>query len=152
MTRELTEEQYARRIDRLYDLVFRQRMVDLLQEWKHALTVNDYTVSGPHDMTGDEYCWYLAVEGNGLGEPVDVSLEFSESASYGDGTEGAAFGIEIVAHSGRIIGGMQPFNYTDECWVPVNRPRELSDRLAMIEQADVGDGIALIDDFRSVSA
>lgn len=146
--RELTEEQYARRIDRLYELVFKQRMIDLLENWKRVLREEGYTVHGPYDLSDSEYNWYITVEGKGLPELVDVTIEMPESVDYEGNTSGAAFGIDIVAEGGRIIGGYTPHNFTEKLWVPVNAPRELSERLALVEQADIQGGVDLLDEYR----
>lgn len=150
--RELTQEQYSRRIDHLYEVVFKERMVHLLETWARVLVEEGYTVSGPHDLTDSEYRWYIWVDGRELPEAIDVSIEMSESLEYEGSTDGASFGLNIVAYGGRIIGVLTPYNYTPECWVPVNQPRALSDRLALIEGADIQDGVSLIDEYRRVAA
>jgi hypothetical protein len=44
-----------------------------------------------------------------------------------------------VEESGRIIGGLTPFNYTDRCWVSRNDQQAVEERFRILEEADEDD-------------
>ena len=132
-TAELTEKQYANRVDRIYERVLRQRIIDLLGGIRDDFTGNGYTADGPHDLSDDEYRWYIVVSGNGLSEDIDISVEVSESLNYEGTTDGINVGMSLTTYEGRIVGELQPYNFTPEVWT--NDLHEISERMAILEGA-----------------
>jgi len=145
----MTPEIYTSRVDRIYDRVLRERMVEYLTKLARVFTDAGYTVSGPHDLSCDDYEWYIAIEGNGLPEQVDASIEINESMQYEGSTDGLNVSLDIVAWGGRILGGLSPFNYTPQVWVPLTDLHGIVARMAMIEDADMTSAVALVDEYAS---
>ena len=132
-TAELTEKQYANHVDRIYERVLRQRIIDLLGGIRDDFTDNGYTADGPHDLSDDEYRWYIVVSGNGLTEDIDITVEVSESLGYAGTTDGINVGMSLTTYEGRIVGELQPYNFTPEVWT--NDLHEISERMAILEGA-----------------
>ena len=121
-------------------------MVACLKSLKESLEDEGYKVSGPHDLSRDEYRWYLNVDINGDDEQsVDISLEIAESLEYGDGADGINLSMDIVAYSGRILGGIAPYNYSDECWVALDDSEEIDTRMRIMEGVSAGEIIELLE-------
>lgn len=147
----LTPEQYEARLDQLYERVLKTRIIETLESLTHDFREAGYTTEGPFDLTDDEYRWYIVVDGNGLPEPVDVTLEVTESTSYGDGTEGINIGLSIVAEGGLILGGLAPYNYSPEVWADVRDEDAIIYRMQLIETAATFDAphiVALVDEYK----
>lgn len=145
----LSDEAYAVAVELLYlGGGIRERMKAVLMRWQQAARDAGYESDGPHDLSDDCYRWYIVIEGNGLPEPVDVSIEIAESLEYEGGTEGVNFSIDIVAVGGEIIGGLTPHNYTPQVWVPITDREAVLARFAILEQAVESAGIELIDEWK----
>lgn len=156
MTDELTREQYAAQIEALYEsavndaaLTVRERMTEALRTLGAAFTDAGYELQTPepYDLSSDDYRWAITVHGNGLSEPVDVSITLAESADYDGTTDGVNFALDIVAEGGRLLGGLTPFNYTPDVWAALDDPAEIDYRLAIIEQADPASAVALVNEY-----
>lgn len=97
----------------------------------------------PFDLIGDDYNWGIRVwrtlDKSCDENCIDIRLEIAEARDY-DGDEdcfGINFGIDIVEWGGRILGGLSPYNYTDECWVDARDEDAVEERFAILEQADI---------------
>lgn len=78
---------------------------------------------------------------------VDIMFEISESRSYDDEMiDGINFGIQITENGGAMLGGLQPFNYTDQCWVHASDATAVEERFGVMEAADVDNIPNLIKD------
>lgn len=141
----MTEQEYAEHVDRRHEEL-RERMQDVLRELSTAFAEEGYIASPVYDRTDEEYGYAFIVSGGNLVEEVDVSLTLAESFSYGD-LDGVSFALDVVAFGGEIIGGLTPYNYTPDCWVPVDDAEAVSDRLAIIEQADTFKAVQLVRDW-----
>lgn len=147
MTVTMTEERYASRVERVYERVLRERMIACLRKLREAFEVAGYEVSGPFDLSDDCYRWYILVEGKGLAEAVDLTVELAESLGYEGTLAGVNVGLDIVAYGGAVLGGLCPYNYTDECWASLSDLHEVSRRMQIIEEADPLGAIALVDEY-----
>lgn len=115
------------------------RIRAILRKIAEALRSEGFEVEGPYYLgrQGNENPrWYLSVppdeEG---GESVDISLDIAESERF-DGTEGGVnFTIDIVEEGGRVLGGMAPYNYTDDVWVQRSDAKAVEARFALIEES-----------------
>jgi hypothetical protein len=155
MNGTLADDIYVAAVEALYEQEFRPRMVKLLTRWADAAKAEGYDVSGPYDLSDDDFRWCVTLRGNGIpeeDEAVDVSLEIAESLEYEGSIDGINFGLDIVAYGGEVIGGLTPYNYSDHCWVPLDEPEQLSGRLKIIEDADIGAGLGLIADWKERKA
>ena len=82
------------------------------------------------------------------GDLIDITLEFLFSEQWDGEKGGVNFGINIVHEGGAIVGGLTPFNYSSEVWVPRRDPAAVEERFSLLEQADVSDIPRLIKEFR----
>jgi hypothetical protein len=96
----------------------------------------------PADLSGDDYKWGLRVwrAGETRGEDcVDVNVELAEAFLFGeqDNPYGVTFAVSIVEWGGRILGGLEPYNYTPRVWVDARAAAAVAERWALIAAADV---------------
>jgi hypothetical protein len=143
MTGHISEDRFRKSVDRRHDEL-KDRMLVILGNLRDAFRADGYTASDPSDWSDEEYSYAVIVEGNGLPELVDVRLTMAESMTYGDGTEGVNFALDITGEGGRILGGMTPYNYSPDVWVPVRDSAAVSDRLALLEGADPDSAVDLV--------
>lgn len=91
------------------------------------------------DMSADEYEWCILVapEGQDVRGPRSIAVEFEivEAMEY-DGHPGVSFKIDLIGHGGYIVGGLAPYNYTDECWVPMDDVEAVEARFSICENSD----------------
>lgn len=102
----------------------------------------------PGDLSADDYRWALSVCRPGAHSPVpeppnhwdkdaiDISVEIAEASEYGDEDHdgyGLNFALDIVEYGGRILGGLTPYNYTDECWVDARDSEAVEARWKLLE-------------------
>lgn len=104
----------------------------------------------PSDMSCDDFRYNLVVRRpHSAGrtyadDDYDVTLEINESEEC-DGTEdGINFAVNVVQIGGAIVGGLSPFNYTDQCWVSRKDPAAIEERFQILEAADAGEVAMLI--------
>jgi hypothetical protein len=97
----------------------------------------------PVDMSGDDYSWSLqAWRPNSTADEdrIDISVEIAEALAYGDEDQpyGVNFSLSIVEWGGLILGGLSPYNYTDEVWVDARDADAVAARWQILERADMG--------------
>jgi hypothetical protein len=138
MTPEQIKETYHDRI-----MAIMRRIASVIQNEGHV-------VEGPDFWDGDDCRWTLLVHTSGESsevsqDDIDIAFKICESEEY-DGTEGGVnFALDIVEVSGRIIGGLTPFNYSLECWVGRDDADAIEERFRILENADEADIPALIE-------
>lgn len=101
----------------------------------------------PFDMSDDYYRWRFDTTPSGEVDDasVDVCVEIAEAAAYGDDpVYGINFALDVVRWGGLILGGLTPFNYTDECWVDATDEEAVETRFQMIEEAPAEGLVDLI--------
>lgn len=148
-----------------------ERIMKLLQGISEVVTDAGMVSDDAGEMHDDTYRWvltvwrteadrepYSTVGANNSGvdpdkklpnydKSVDLTFEIAEASTYGDDPEdGINFSLDIVENGGRIIGGMTPFNYTDQCWVPASDSDAVEERFLLMEKADASDIPYLIGD------
>lgn len=80
-------------------------------------------------------------------DDIDISLRFDMSEEC-DGTEdGLAIAVRINSVGGCIIGGLCPYNYTDDCFVPREDMDAVEERFSMFERANPQDVVELVQDW-----
>lgn len=155
-------EQYEQVMESIAESI-KPRALALLGKVRDELTEAGYlTDPEPCDMSSDDYRYALSVCRPGACSPVpappnhydtdlaDITVEIAEAREYGDDEAhdgyGVNFGLDIVEIGGRILGGLTPFNYTDECWVDARDPEAVEARWALLEGTDVSEIPSLIGD------
>lgn len=101
---------------------YNDRILAMLEAMRGALAEAGYTSVEPFQMWDDNYRWAFAthnadgVVGSGS---ADFTVSIAEQHDY-EGEESPAginWGLDIVAYGGLILGGLSPYNYTDQVWV-----------------------------------
>lgn len=93
----------------------------MLDEVREEALERGFQCDEPYDMTDEEVRWNVLVK-PAKAEPedevgVDVSITILESEAS-DGTEGGCnFALEMIEYGGIVVGGMVPYNYTEQVWV-----------------------------------
>ena len=125
-----------------------ERALRLLKQVADELEEEGYVVDEPSLIGSDDgtVSWGFMVHVDGDTESVeeddvDVQLRAMCSEPY-DGTEhGVNFGIDVTQVSGRMIGGLTPFNYSDKVWVDRGDQDAVDERFDLLMRADLS-GIA----------
>ncbi len=129
---------------------YEERAMALLKRIGAMLALHSMAVDEPWQMFGDDYRWSMMVwrEVGDVRDPesgVDITIEIAESQAYGDDPEyGINFGLDIVEYGGRILGGLSPYNYTDQCWVDARDEDAVEERWLLLEQAHIGEIPSLV--------
>jgi hypothetical protein len=113
-----------------------------------------FTVDEPWFSDGDDYRWEMVVhladtpagaETEIHDDDVDIAFKICESQEY-DGTDaGVNFALDIVEFGGRVLGGLCPFNYSEDVWVPLDSEDAIEERFRIMEQADTSAIPSLIE-------
>lgn len=123
----------VQRINRKYA----KRIKNILENIKQTLQNEGWKVEGPIDMACDEYCYSLFITRDAFpDEPTDISIKICESEEADGSEDGINFSLNIVAYGGEILGGLTPFNYTNDCWISRHDAIAIEERFRIIEQAD----------------
>ena len=106
---------------------------------------NSWEVSDVSDWTDEDLAVSFLVNRT-EGEPIDITFRLLDAEAW-DGTEnGTSFSCDIVAESGRIVGGFHPYNYSDDCWVKPTDDSAVQERWELFRNAtDSDDIISLIE-------
>jgi len=87
---------------------------------------------------------HLTRDGDPDEQDVDVVAQILNSKDW-DGTRGGiSFNVDITSYGGEMIGGLTPYNYTDDVWVPVTDESRVECRIHLIENADPYDVVKLL--------
>ena len=146
------EEQYQAKVEAI-EAKYEPYMKRILGEIKQAFEQVGYDTSEIYDMS-DEHLniSFMAyregeTEEGPQGDDVDVSFQVAPSVHFDGSLEGINFIVDVVSVSGEIIGGMTPFNYTDQVWVDVNDEAAVEERFNIFNQTDPEDVVSLVEDF-----
>jgi hypothetical protein len=135
----VTEENAAEYATAIYER-FKGRMEAYLAETAKLFREQGWNATDPMDMSGDDYEWAILVAPAGhdplkSDRSIAVEFEVCEAMEY-DGTPGVSFKIDLIGSGGYIVGGLAPYNYTDECWVPMDDEAAIETRFLICEQSD----------------
>lgn len=121
---------------------YEPRILALLESMRGALQEEEcLSVSEPSEL-GD-YRWSILVQRVGAtqdlhNDDVDVSVQICESEEYDGSENGVNFAVDVVTVGGAILGGLTPYNYTDQCWVSRDDSDAVAERFDCIADADLG--------------
>jgi hypothetical protein len=123
---------------------YEQPALDVLKRVADACRERGMEVRGePFPMHDDDYRWVLVVwrdrtaRERGDDELIDITLELVEERSYDDEAGyGVNFGVSVVEYGGRVLGDLQPFNFTPDVWVDARDPKAVLERFDIIRDAD----------------
>lgn len=108
----------------------------ILGEIQAAVNATGMSACDPFDMHDDEWRWDIAVyrDANQDGEPFcDVYITIIESEINDGEKDGINFMLDAVEYGGRIIGGLCPYNYTEDIWVSRRDPEAVAERWRLFE-------------------
>lgn len=136
----VTEAQYLKLTESLKDR-YESRIVAYLDGVAKLFREQGWQAGEVMDMCADEYEWAILVApaGHSLKDsPRSMAIEFeiAESLSYDGTTYGVSFKIDVTGYGGFVVGGLAPYNYTDECWVPVTDDDAVETRFSICENSD----------------
>lgn len=125
------------------------KALSLLERIRTVLHDNGFTCTQAQDFSSDEYRYEFVARHDDIADEeaaADVSVEIAEQRQYEGDTApwGLNFGIDIVRIDGLIIGGFQPFNYTELCWVDSTDAMAVAGRWSLLEGADLSEIPSLI--------
>jgi hypothetical protein len=134
---------------------YEDRIKKVLTAIREVLQGSDYAVGEIYDMSDDCFAWSFlvsrdkSVTGNYnpsdlQDDDVDIIFTIAESIHY-DGTEnGLNFMLDVTEVGGIVLGGMCPFNYTEDVWVDINNSDAIEERFVYFEQANPEDILDLL--------
>lgn len=140
-------------IDKINDK-FKVQIATILTGIAEALREDGWKVGEICDMSCDDYRYsilasqYDANPSELNEDDVDITFEICESEEYDGTTSGVNFAIQVVTVGGRIIGGVYPHNYTDECWVDRGDGEAVEKRFDLIAQLDPDGMVSLLEDYK----
>lgn len=136
MNDELTDEQAAKIATKVHD-AYKDRIQAYLNSLRDELKRLGWDVTEVYDRTDESYAYCFGAAGDGakIGDEsaIDITFEIPEAIHYGDDPGGLSFGVQAVEFGGIIIGGIQPYNFTDLCWVDGTDEGAVEDRFRLIE-------------------
>ncbi len=101
---------------------YREPIEAHLQQLALILAERGWATDGPIDISADNYEYTLMVWVTGaVGKSTDavavnVSIEEERDHDGGEGF-GMNFCLQVFAPDGRVLGELQPHNYSDQVWV-----------------------------------
>jgi len=113
---------------------YKPRILANLRKIAELLSSHGFKVSGPDDMTDEDYSYWLLVEKDQM---IDIRFTILESEHSDGEVGGVNFACDITEVSGRTLGGICPFNYTNKVWVPRKDEAAIEERFKLLEDADI---------------
>lgn len=133
---------------------YSERILKYLNEMREdILFENEFlTCSLPAEEDWDDFRWAMYVRPvDGTSEEgVDIQFIIAESESWDGEENGVNFMVDVVSYEGQMIGGLIPYNYSDDVWVSRDDEDAIEKRFKLVEDADVGDVSYLISEFYEV--
>lgn len=129
---------------------YEKRIIRILRNIARAANAQGMTTTRPIEITDTEYAYNLVIAPDGKrirhvrDEDVDVTFTVVESEERDGEENGVAFSLSINNVGGRVIGGMTPYNYTNDLWVSRDDEDAIEERFALFENADAQEAIELI--------
>lgn len=141
------ESTYREDVDTLWK-EYEPKARKLLQEMGKVFEGEGWTIEGIDDLSDEECSLWLAVTSPD-GKACAVRLTLIESACREGSEEGIAFSVDLDAPCGHLIGGMTPYNYSGELWVPLSDPEAIARRWQLFEDADPNEALYVLDEHLS---
>jgi hypothetical protein len=130
------------------------RIMAVMNRIRTELQAAGFTVDEPWSSDCDDYRWEMVVhmadtpagaETKVHDDDLDIAFKICESQEY-DGTDaGVNFAVDIVQFGGRMLGGLCPFNYSEDVWVPLDNEDAIEQRFRIMEQADTSEIPSLVE-------
>lgn len=87
------------------------------------------------DVSDDTYGVGVVIypKGKTVEDGVDVTVDMPESAVAGDEPGGLNFRVNIVGYDGVVVGGLTPYNYTQDVWVAMDDDKAVAERWSVFD-------------------
>ena len=132
---------------------YQKRILAILNSLRMALIEAGHDCEQPYDGSDDEFRWSMLVDcrDDGLGhhDGVDITFRICESETYDGELGGVTFAVDVVEFGGRVLGGLCPYNYSDQVWTNRKDRAAVEERFAIFEQADPDDIVACVERSKS---
>ncbi len=143
-------KEYEERVEQIKD-AHEGAILRILEGMRKALVEAGFDACEPYEMSDSTYQWWMSVYLAGSDseqheDDIDIIFEISESLAYQGTLEGVNFSISVTTVGGEIIGGLTPYNYTEEVWVDVKDADGIRERFRIFEEADPASIVELIQD------
>jgi hypothetical protein len=132
---------------------YEARILTIMNKIKSELEDEGFVVTDPYEMCDrDDEWWMRVVTGEGRtadddleDDDIDIRFIIATSTDW-DGTENVVnFMLDVVEVSGRMLGGLIPYNYTDQVWVSRDDEEAIEERFQIMERADPYGVVELLD-------
>lgn len=138
-------DEYRNELIELVKARYEERIQAILKKAAEVCAEEGIVCDKVFAFDGDEYSWVLPTwrsqhdkDTDNNNNRVDIQFEIAEAKAYNDDPlDGINFALNITEWGGRMLGGMTPHNYTDQCWVPAHVDKAVNDRFLLIEEADL---------------
>lgn len=133
---------------------YEKRIIALLNAQRKVLRDEGIKTSRVYEMSDQEYAYtYVIYDGKthkyARNGDIDVTFTIAESENREGTDEGIAFALDLVEYSGLIVGGMTPYNYSDELWIPLSDEDAIEERFNLFERANNDSLLNLVQEFRA---
>lgn len=125
---------------------YADKVIAKLYDFKEACELRQLICCDPQDMSGDEYGWIMSVYYNDDdNDGASIEIKVLEERGYDGGTGfGINFEVVITSTEAVCLGGVTPFNYSDECWVDARDYAAVAERWEFVEKLDTFPAVNLI--------
>lgn len=141
MTNEEIKDKYEKKI-----LQILSNISDCLKDGEEG-----WKVGAVNEMHDDEFKWGMLISKLDedpielSNDDIDISFTIIESERNDGEENGVSFSIEAVTVGGVIVGGLTPYNYTNDVWVSKDDEEAIEIRFQILQQVDVSELVYLIE-------
>lgn len=141
-TEEEQDEDLAREQITKLERKYAHRIKKILWSMKRSLKDAGFKTSSLSEIPG-EYAsmWQFVTYVKGTWREMDDDdVDINMGPAISEECDGEKNGVNFVCHigtvGGRILGGLTPFNYTKDVWVPRNDEEAVERRFELLASAD----------------
>jgi hypothetical protein len=138
MLDEKEEDAYRDAVDALWNGTYREAFTAKLKDIAGDLIEDGWDIDGePWDSSDEEY--QMGLSFSSYGRTAAVRITLVESLCREGSLDGIAFSLDLDAACGHVIGGLTPYNYSEELWVPVTDTESIAERWRLLRDSDGHD-------------
>lgn len=152
-TEEVDEEgAYTQKIEEI-ETKYKPQMERIIGEIKQLFEEEGYSTSEVDDYSDEHLRLDFVVYKNGETEEgpeeddVDISFQVAPSLYFDGSLEGVNFMVDIVSVGGNMIGGLIPYNYSDDVWADINDESAVEERFNIFNNTDPYEILSLVEGF-----
>ena len=137
---------------------YKPRLIVLAEQVRRDMMAEGWKCSEVDEFTDEDLAVMFVYwpEGSSEDNPehaIDLTFRLLDAAAW-DGTEnGTSFAVDICEYGGSVVGGLHPFNYSDQVWVDPTDAEAVAARWELFENgaSDSQELMAVIKQFRESS-